>query len=132
LCWLVLVGLVSLGALWFSTALLLGGAAFGQSVPLDWRDVMMLLWPGLLYVVAGAVLHVWRSCDACGFHLYNCFDTRWWPQEVVRWNQAPRLPHVQTERVLNSFSYGVIWSKARRGVAHCPWCGHADRVNDSA
>jgi hypothetical protein len=127
LCWLVLIGLASFVVWWVSILVIIGAMAFGRTLPLEVRDVMVLAWPALLYFAAGLFLYAWRTCDVCRFHLYNCFDTRWWPQDVARSNEAVRTPHAAAERVFNSFSYGAIWSKARRGVAHCAWCGHADR-----
>jgi len=113
--------------MWLALVVLIIGVMFGGSFALTSHHVFTFAWFAMGYFIAGAVLYIWRSCDACGFHLYQFLDTRWWPADVTRSNQEPRMPHASAERLLNSFSYGIIWSKARQGVAHCAWCGHADR-----
>lgn len=80
-------------------------------------------------VAVGAVLYVWRKCDQCAFRLYNAFDTPLlWPKVRRKWYEPPRPAHPAAERLFASYAYGVIWSKARKGVAHCPWCGHPDKL----
>lgn len=99
-----------------------------QPVPLGdvgFPTLMVMLAANYIF---GFALYVWRTCEQCRFRLYNALDARWFSSEVSRLNEAPRLAHAAAERKFGSFSYGVIWSKAHTGVAHCPWCGHADKL----
>jgi hypothetical protein len=77
--------------------------------------------------LCGGILLFWRRCAACGYRLYNVLEMGWNVKHVQRFNEAPRLPHPHAESAFLSPGRGQIWSKARSGVAHCPWCGEQDR-----
>lgn len=131
LCLLVLVGSAIFVASWVVAAIMFMGVLRGFSSTLPTSLVPVIIAAVLLGWPAGFALFAWRACDACRFHLYNFWDTRWlWVDEVTRLHDAARAPHLNTERFLGSIGYGTIWRKAVSGVAHCPWCGHADRENN--
>lgn len=91
--------------------------------------VLFALYPIAAYFVIATALYVWRSCEKCGYHLYNMMERSVVTVEVRRRNEAPRPPHPLSATFLGAVGLGAVWAKALRGVAHCPWCGHADKLN---
>lgn len=133
LCWITLVSWVAVFLGWGSLVLLLAAATHGVEV-LSLSDFSVAFLVALLVHMGAVVgLWVWRSCYRCGFHLYQFWNPIWLVGSVARFNEAPRAPHGLAESVAGCFyGLGGFFSKATRGVAHCVWCGHPDKVQEGS
>ncbi|MGD9981446.1 MAG: hypothetical protein AB7H66_13165 [Hyphomonadaceae bacterium] len=126
LCWLTLVSWIAILIGWLVLVSMLAlqsasllGSAFAQ--------IFVALLG--LHMLSVTTLYIWRSCERCGYHLYQFWNPSWVTGTLGRLNKAPRPVHGNAESVCGFYSLGGTWSKAAKGVCHCGWCGYPDAPN---
>lgn len=129
LCWVVLLtwGLAILA--WLVIAALVLMPIFLETRLSPSGFVALLLSPFAIHAIAAVTLHLWRSCDRCGYHLYQFWNASWLTGTVGRLNEAPRMIDYRAERLFGFYGVGALWSKATKDIAHCGWCGHPDTLS---
>jgi hypothetical protein len=122
LCWSILASGLASVILWVVAFVLLASSN-------EWWPTIFML-AGVVFLAhtcTALFLAIWRTCDRCSFHLYPFNNAPGVDSMVHRSGYSEsRFPDYRAESFLGSFRWGAIVSMARRGVAHCMWCGHAD------